>query len=184
MANEERDVIRLEAETETSIVGPTPPAVKLKQIIHALDTGNMWYKDSSGEMVKFFAAENLTSQESGLGSALIGDSGIPGITPDGGGGPGASGTVHAMLLGFKTYVNAITSNTGIPSLFPLWDAATPYSQNDIVYFDGETGYILSVSNEPGEATNEGNQPNEEPYWTMYTSLPQLLTWILNNKANA
>ncbi len=182
------DVIRLEVPTQAEITGGSPPAVKLKQQIHAKDTGNLYYKNSSGQLVLFFAAQNLSSQGSAsLGSGLIGDVGIPGVTPDGGtsGGPG---TVHNMLIGFKEYVTGVISNVGLANFFPAWTVDDPYSQNDIVTYVSLGGLRLAISNIPGEGTNTGINPEGNPEsWTVYENtfpLAQVLTMILNTKANA
>ena len=185
------DVIRLEVPTQAEITGGTPPAVKLKQQIHAKNTGNFYYKDSDGNLILFFAAKNLSAQDSAsLGSALIGDVGIPGVTPSGGS-PGSAANLHNMLLGFKDYVTAVTSSVALVNLFPSWDIFANYSQNDIVVWRGpdDGPYYLAISNVPGDETNTGNDPvNDDPeFWTNYTEvfpLAQVLTMILNTKANA
>ncbi len=192
------DVIRLEVPTQAEITGGSPPAVKLKQQIHALDTANFYYKDSTGTLRLFYAAMNLASQASALlGSGLIGDVGVPGVTPSGGALSGP-GTVHALLIGLKNYADSILPAVQLDGLFQTWDEETPYSQNEVVFFAGTTyGNSLAISNVPGEGTNTGNDPNTADlvteFWTIYPGqldglpaypLGQIVTMILNTKANA
>lgn len=198
MATELKDVIRLQAATESSITGDAPPPTKLKQQIHALDTGNFWYKNSLGILVKFISAPNYASQAGdGRGSVLIGDSGVTGVTPPGGS-MGAPGTVHDLLVGLKNYADGIIGGVALSKLFPTWDEATSYSQNEPVFFSGVTfGNCLAVSNVAGEGTNTGNDPNTADlvteFWTIYPGhldgndvfpLAEVITMILNTKANA
>ncbi len=186
------DVIRLEVPTQAEITGGSPPAVKLKQQIHALDTGVFYYKNSSGTLVPFFPATLFSSQASALlGSGLIGDVGVTGVTPSGGALSGP-GTVHALLIGLKNYVDATFATNVLTALFGEWGNAVLYSQNAPVWFVYDGFTYLAISNIPGDGTNVGNNPSSDIVtpgsWTVYgtTDLPlaQIITMILNTKANA
>ncbi len=187
MADEFKDVIRLEAATDEDITGGTPIAVKLKQFAHALSSGNLYYKNSLGAFVLFKPASIYASQAGGNGSVLIGDSGINGVTPEGGTVSG-SGTVHAMMVGLKDYADSLVPSSVLAGLFPFWDAEEPYSQNDIVAYTSVGGAKLAISNIAGDGTNTGNNPEDAGiYWTLYEAdypLAQVITMILNTKANA
>jgi len=188
MADILADVIRLQVDTEASLFGASPPPVKLKQFVHALDTGNVFYKNSLGVFIKFTNAALYTSQSSGQGSNLIGDQGIPGITPSGGS-IGSPATVHDMMIGLRDYTQTIVYTIALVDLFPTWDEGASYSQNDVVTYDTGGGFALAISNIPGDGTNTGNDPNdlENDSWGRYTGtfpLASVITMILNTKANA
>lgn len=67
----------------------------------------------------------------------------------------------------------------------LWDVGETYAPAKIVYFDSGSGvFQIAVSNIDG---NTGNDPLDNVDvagpWTVYPKMPDLITWILLNKAN-
>ncbi len=63
---------------------------------------------------------------------------------------------------------------------PEWDVTTRYSQNEIVSSDG---YIF-ISSVPGTGTNTGNAPGGPEWGGPYHTVWEILTYILNTKADA
>ncbi len=191
MADEFKDVIRLEAATDADITGGTPIAVKLKQFVHSLASGRLWFKNSLGVLVLFRPAADYASQSGGNGSSFVGDSGVTGVTPSGGtiSGPG---TVHNMLIGLKNYTDSAFATNVLTALFNEWGVGVLYSQNAPVWFNYDGFTYVAISNIPGDGTNVGNDPSADIVtpgsWTVYGTedkpLAQIITMILNTKANA
>ncbi len=184
MADILADVIRLEVATEASLFSGSPPAVKLKQMVHALDTGNTFYKNSAGQFVRSTAAANYASQTAGYGSSLVGDQGVDGVTPSGGIGPGASGSVHAMLVGLKNYASAIAGSADVTNLFIQWDETFPggYSVYNIVWAEpvDSPQAALYYSKIDGNTTDPRDETGDWETFSFPYPLSKMLSFIMSN----
>ncbi len=183
MADENRDVIRLEAATDADVTGPTPISVKLKQFVHSLATGKLWYKDSSGQLILFRPAADYASQTGAGGSTLVGDAGITGVTPSGGtiNGPG---TVHNMMVGLKDYAAAIAGGADIKTLFIQWDETFPggYSVYNIVWAEpvDSPQPALYYSKIDGNTTDPRDETGDWQTFSFPYPLSKMLSFIMSN----
>jgi hypothetical protein len=119
MANENKDVIRVEMALEAS----ASATLRAKQAGYALDSRRRIYKEAGGTLRYYWDSTRLADTSGSYGDTVIGCAGITGITPNGGS-SGAAATLHNMLIGLRDYTDSgALTGTGTANAIMLWTGA-------------------------------------------------------------